>query len=261
MYRRATSLSVKTKIASSAYRTNSPFPAYSCWNHWSRIDQHLATGSRAPATLADPFVEQLEIALELLLVLLFRNTVDPRRSRPVEFLECPPEVVDGEVMHESMHFVRRPFPSGRMYPVQSGVPLEWSGFADLGGQSELGHIPCSPSLHGRYPTSSLLREHLTSVPGIVLNSDMTPCSLTLDLGRCLALPDTDLSRSAVDLVYMPWSRTPVVPMGRRCDVWRCTPTIADRHWSRGPIDTAFASSYWLGHHETVCLSGLDPFTP
>src|SRR5690606_9996334 len=126
-------------------------------------NQHLTARPRAPATFADPFLELLEITLKLLLVLLFRNPVDSRGPRPIEFLKCPPEIVDGVVVHEGMHLLRRPFPSGRMYPIQSSVPFERSDFADLRGQSELSHIPCSPSLHGRYPTSSLLREHLTSV--------------------------------------------------------------------------------------------------
>jgi hypothetical protein len=70
-----------------------------------------------------------------------------------------------------------------------------------------------------------------------------------------------LSRFAVDLVYMPWSRTPVVPTGRRCNVCRRTSTFAPRSRARGPVDIASAPSDWLGHHRTYCFSELDPFTP
>src|SRR5262249_11693574 len=62
------------------------------------------------------------------------------------------------------------------------------------------------------------------------------------------------------LVYMPWSRTPVVPKGRRCSARPGGLATAVLNWTRGPFDIAFASSYWLGHHGTACLSGLNPFT-
>lgn len=92
-----------------------------------------------------------------------------------------------------------------------------------------------------------------------MNLGVTPCSLVLDRGLVLVALQADLSRSATGLVYMPWSRTPVVSNASRC-------TLSVRNSGAAPagtrvaFDAAFASSYWLGHHGNKGLSGLDPFT-
>src|SRR5690349_7333278 len=99
-----------------------------------------------------------------------------------------------------------------MYPVQSGVPCEPSVCADDRGRLALRHIPCSPSLHGHYPTSSLLGEHLTSAKGMAADLAMIPCQRVTRPGSLAwPWPSTDLLRSDVHPLYMPRSRTPVVP--------------------------------------------------
>src|SRR5690349_18164888 len=102
--------------------------------------------------------------------MLLRHTIDSAGSGTVELAECPPEIVDIEMVEQRAHLLLpTPF-GGCAYPVQLHVPAEWSVFADLWGETELGHSPCPPSLHRHCPASSLLRGHLTSAVGIDADS-------------------------------------------------------------------------------------------
>ena len=66
----------------------------------------------------------------------------------------------------------------------------------------------------------------------------------------LARPNADLLRSVAGLVYMPWSRTPVVSMRRGSHVGSPDVAVGVRRFDRYRLDAAFASAYWLGHHGT-----------
>ena len=75
-----------------------------------------------------------------------------------------------------------------------------------------------------------------------MDLDMTPCPLALGHGLCASTRlQADLSRFTDDLLYMPRSWTPVVPLPKGAGI-------------------AFASSYWLGHHGKIVCRGSIPFT-